>query len=78
MIYACGDDMPLLSQWIKNSLAIAREFLVGTIGLDGLCPSFASQTPDYVRLRREGSSHITQNHKRKKNLHLVSSFWWEQ
>ena len=26
--------------------------LVETTGLDGLCPSFATRTPDYVRLRR--------------------------
>ena len=25
-------------------------------GFDGLCPSFASRTPDCVRLRREGSN----------------------
>ena len=25
-------------------------------GFDGLCPSFASQTPDCVRLRRGGSN----------------------
>ena len=29
-------------------------FLVPVTGVDGLCPSFASRTPDYVRLRRRG------------------------
>ena len=27
-------------------------YLVRVTGLDGLCPSFATRTPDYVRLRR--------------------------
>ena len=30
--------------------------LVAGAGFDGLCPSFASRTPDFVRLRREGSN----------------------
>ena len=30
--------------------------LVAEMGFDGLCPSFATRTPDYVRLRRGGSN----------------------
>ena len=56
MIYTFGDDIPLLSQWIKKSKSEDLDFLVEMMGVDGLCPPFATQTPDYVRLRRGGST----------------------
>ena len=35
-----------------NFIEKATLFLVRVTGLDGLCPSFATRTPDCVRLRR--------------------------
>ena len=42
----------------KNNETTNSDFviLVQRMGLDGLCPSFASRNPDCVRLRRGGSS----------------------
>ena len=50
-----ADDIQLLSQWIKKQV-FRLGFLAESMGFDGLCPSFATQTPDYVRLRRGGSN----------------------
>ncbi|MBP3559900.1 MAG: hypothetical protein J6K49_04465, partial [Clostridia bacterium] len=36
----------------KSTDKVDAFFLVRVTGLDGLCPSFATRTPDYVRLRR--------------------------
>ena len=56
MIYTFGDDIPLLSQWIKKSKSEDLDFWVEMMGVDGLCPSFALRTPDCVRRRRGGST----------------------
>ena len=44
--------------YIKNerTTEVALSFLVRVTGLDGLCPSFAMRTPDYVQLRRGAGS----------------------
>ena len=55
-------------------------FLAESKGFDGLCPSFALRTPDYVRLRRGGSNpplHI-QTKKKKPPFGVVSLFGGEQ
>ena len=55
MIYSLtANDIPLLSQWIKKDDSEESSFLARRKGLDGLCPSFATRTPDCVRLRRGG------------------------
>ena len=55
-----------------NALNCASKgILVPLTGLDGLCPSFASalRTPDYVRLRRGGSSPAFSYNTKKENPH---------
>ena len=41
-------ERKLQYQWYHNF----RSYLVRVTGLDGLCPSFATRTPDCVRLSR--------------------------
>ncbi len=36
MRYVCGDDIPLLSQWIKKSKSFDLDFLAGVAGLEDL------------------------------------------
>ena len=40
----------------KRHPIVCLSFLVAEMGFDGLCPSFATRTPDYVRLRLGGSN----------------------
>ncbi len=61
----------------KSHLLVTFSFLVETTGLDGLCPSFASRTPDFVRLRRgrfEPLLFLFTYAKRKSHLLVTFSF----
>ena len=50
---------------------VELSFLVEMMGVDGLCPSFALRTPDYVRLRRGGSNPTRLSKKQKKKRHPI-------
>ena len=54
----------------------ASSVLVPVTGVDGLCPSFATRTPDYVRLRRGGSTPSLLLDIKKQNLHNKCKFYF--
>ena len=57
---------PLIFQKKKTcTTSTSSLFMVPVTGVDGLCPSFAARTPDYVRLRRGGSTPHFQKAKRE-------------
>ena len=86
MIYTYGDDIhakawwyTIASQWIKKSKPCDLDFLAESKRFARLCLAFATQTTDYVRLRREEFESLAKVHLNKKiKLPKGSFIFWRR